>query len=846
VSSYVLKLAEAGAGLSEVGGKGQALARMAAAGFGVPDGFHITTEAYAEFVRDHRLAEDLTALAAVDADDTAAVEAAATGIRARFTALAVPEEIRDAVVMAYDRLGAPPVAVRSSATTEDLAEASFAGQQDSFLNVTGADDLLDAVRRCWASLWTARAVGYRARQGLEGADVRLAVVVQELVPADAAGVLFTADPVTGATGTIAINAAWGLGEAVVGGLVTPDVFQVARTSGELTGRTVNHKATMTVRGDTGTQEVAVPADQVLAPSLTDDQARRLAGLGLDLEQLFGHPVDVEWARVDDRFVVLQARPITTGADRDPWNDSRGTDYLWTNTNVGEAVPDVMTPATWSLVEVFLSDAMATSAVPPYVAYGRIGGRAYLNLSVAASMAGALGMSDTMFRNLTVDVFGRLPADQVIPKVAISRLWVLRRVLPVAVRVTVRANRDAKRLPAHLAAHPARCEELRDRIGRVNDPVELAGLWHEAIEPGLHTASLMLNAATRSNAGRALVTVRRRLQKLIGDQDTEALLAGLGSGSGELASLGLLVGLERLRNTEIDRATFSRVYGHRGPHEFEVSTPRPGEDPGWIDAQLAAMSGAPSASDLLARQENRRAEAWARFVSGHPRRVRSTSAQISRWAAVSRSRELARSEVIRYFWVLRSFWLRAAELTGVGQDIFCYDRDEVVGLLRDGERLDPAELAARRAAVQRYAALPTYPSLIRGSFDPFRWAADPSRRSDAYLPGGPVADAQATVTGFPGSAGVVEAIARVLTDVADGDRLRAGEVLVTAVTNVGWTPLFPRAAAVVTDVGAPLSHAAIVARELGIPAVVGCGNATMRIATGDRVRVDGTAGTVQVL
>ena len=201
-------------------------------------------------------------------------------------------------------------------------------------------------------------------------------------------------------------------------------------------------------------------------------------------------------------------------------------------------------------------------------------------------------------------------------------------------------------------------------------------------------------------------------------------------------------------------------------------------------------------------------------------------------------------MIRYFWVLRAYVLRAGELTGLGDDIFFLDAAEIVRVLH-GETIGPRVIAERRRAYAGYVALPPYPGLIRGRFDPYAWAADPDRRSDLFVAGErrPAAE---TVRGFPGSAGVVEGVVRVLTDAADGDQVRSGEVLVTTVTNVGWTPLFPRLAAVVTDVGAPLSHAAIVARELGIPAVVGCGNATMRLRTGDRVRVDGSAGTVEVL
>jgi phosphohistidine swiveling domain-containing protein len=304
-------------------------------------------------------------------------------------------------------------------------------------------------------------------------------------------------------------------------------------------------------------------------------------------------------------------------------------------------------------------------------------------------------------------------------------------------------------------------------------------------------------------------------------------------------------LDQLAAAEIDRETFNRRYGHRGPHEFEISLPRPGEDPEWIDRQLAERAESPTSyHDLLATQEQRRQKAWADLEQRHPVQAKILHHQLRGWAKISRDRERARSEVIRYFWVLRAYALRAGELTGLGDDIFFLDKAEILRVLH-GETISPRLIKQRRLAYQAYSALPPYPALIRGTFNPYRWAADPNRRSDVYIAGS-TAEADVAVRGFPGSAGVVEARVRVLNDAAHGAALQPGEALVTTITNVGWTPLFPRAAAVITDVGAPLSHAAIVARELGIPAVVGCGNATMRLKTGDLVRVDGTAGTVEVL
>ncbi len=812
LTSYVRRLADGVGELAELGGKGASLVRLAAAGLPVPGGFCVTTAAHRAFTARGRM----------------------------------PEQVASEVIEAYHRMGSPAVAVRSSATAEDLPDASFAGQQDSFLNVTGDDRLLDAVCRCWASLGNERAVAYRRERGIDAGELAMAVVVQRLVDADAAGVLFTADPVTGDPSWIEINAGWGLGEAVVGGEVTPDTFTVARSSGRVVRRMVNSKRVMTVATSDGTLDVPVPVDRWSQPSLTRGQASKLAALGLRIEELYGTPVDMEWCRDGSELFILQARPITTGPPtRDPWNDSRSGDFLWTNTNVGEAIPDVMTPLTWSMVQVFLSDAMATASIPPYLGYGRIGGRIYLNVSVMSSLSQAAGVSEQRFRNLTEEVFGTLPDDVEIPPIRAGRLEILRAIVPMAVHVIGEARRDARVLDAYLAAHPELCDRRRAEIEAIEAGPDLAQFWTDVLDPEFNKISWMLSAATRSS-GASFVTTRKRLQRLLGEAGANALTSGLGGEDGELASLGLLDGLDLLARGEIDRDSFNRRFGHRGPHEFEISTPRPAEDSDWIDKQLAARSdgAGPGYRELLAGQQRRRNEAWVDLERRHPWQARVLHRQLAGWAKIARDRERARTEVIRYLWVLRTYALRAGELTGLGSDIFFLDAAEVVRALW-GETISPAVVRQRRAAYQGYCGLPNYPALIRGHFDPYAWAADPDRRSDRWIQGenGP---AGAAVRGFPGSAGVVEGPVRVLQQAGDGDQVRRGDVLVTTVTNVGWTPLFPRLGAVVTDVGAPLSHAAIVARELGIPAVVGCGNATMLLHTGDRVRVDGSAGTVEVL
>ncbi len=846
--SPVLPLDDPVADLDRVGGKGASLARLARAGLPVPGGFHVTTDAYRRFIAQDGLREGVLAAAeAVRAEDPGTFEAAAERIATLFAARDMPREIGEAIVKEYGALGGPgggavPVAVRSSATAEDLPELSFAGQQDSYLNIRGEAALLDAVRRCWASLWTARAIGYRARHGIAARDVALAVVVQRMVEADAAGVVFTADPVTGARERITINAAWGLGEAVVGGHVTPDTVVADRT-GVIVEQRVGDKRVMTVGTAGGTRQGPVPPELRGRPVLDATRVAELASLAVRIEEEYGTPMDVEWAAGNGELFIVQARPITV-THGEEWNDSLGGDYLWTNANLGEAIPDVMTPCTWSAVRRFMGWAMATGSVPGLRSYGNIGGRFYLNLSMSATLAGAFGVNRKRYASLTRDVFGALPPGLDIPPAPVSRLRILRLLIPVAIGVVRRVRANKRQLPAFLATVPGRCDALRERIARVGDPAELAALWHTDVEPLLRRTSRMLEAAGRQDGG-ALVLVRRRLERLAGE-DLNALTSGLHSESGPLASLGPLLGLDRLSRGEIDAQAYARRYGHRGAHEFEVSMPRPAEDPEWISRRLAWLrTSGQDVPALLAAQEAARERAWERLRARHPRAVAAMRRRVDRWAASARARELARSEVIRVFWVVRALVLRAGELTGYGDAVFFLSIEEVLGLL-GGDRAALASVPARRGAYERYRSLPPYPTLIRGRFDPVRWAADPDRRGDLYDEHGTAGPAGETITGFPGSAGVVEGTARVIASPDEGERLRPGDVLVTTVTNIGWTPLFPRAGAVVTDVGAPLSHAAIVARELGIPAVVGCGDATTRLRDGERVRVDGARGTVEVL
>jgi hypothetical protein len=362
VGPFLLELDSSEATLEQVGGKGASLARLAAAGLPVPPGFHLTTSAYRRFVAENQFAGAILGAAApAKAEDLFTLDHASAQIQSLILQGAIPGDIAESVRRGYADLGAddPPVAVRSSATAEDLPEMSFAGQQETYLNVHGAESVLEAVRRCWASLWTARALGYRARQGIRSEEVSLAVVVQQLVAADVAGILFTANPLTGAREEVMINAAWGLGEAIVGGKVTPDTLIVSKQTGEIVSQEIADKAVMTVRSAEGTQEAPVPAARRRQAALQPAQAAELARLGVQIEQLYGLPMDIEWAMQGKQFFILQARPITAlpepRATLD-WTLPR-PNGRYARSSVIELLPDPLSPLFATLGLPLLSDAM---------------------------------------------------------------------------------------------------------------------------------------------------------------------------------------------------------------------------------------------------------------------------------------------------------------------------------------------------------------------------------------------------------------------------------------------------------------------------------------------------------
>lgn len=765
------------------GGKGGMLARMFQDGYPVPEGFVIMPSAF--------LGEKLNEKAWDE------IQVFLNAIRKN------KESVR--------------FAVRSSALSEDSAQASFAGEFVTVLNVGTDQEIQGAIDTVFGSRQSERVKVYSDVQGIEGSH-QIAVVVQLMVPSEISGVLFTADPITGSFTSMIGNYVHGLGEQLVSGEANAYHFQFSRPKGKYDG-----------------------------PDVFKKYAVDLYQYALKLEKELGSPQDIEWAVAEGKLYLLQARPITTltsgNLDTYVINESLERDSLWVNTNVGEAIPDVVTPLTWSLVR---SLDIESGFVPGYYLWsGNICGRIYSNISQRLSAITVLYGSPKLGLKILGEVFGRMPEGLTIPVYPFSRLDVLKVMLP-GIRYYLKKNREiSKRLAQSIRETPDWCREMKASIQKMSTREELLNLWKNELEP--HNTESWWGLIVSGSKAVLALTLSKKLEKLVGTEDANTLLSNL-RGNSEMASLGPVVGISKVLKGEMSREQYLNQYGHRGPHEFELSIPDPSEDINWLERQIKEFKESETdAEGLLEKQHVQYVAAWKRFIERHPNKVKWLEKQLARASEGARIREAARSEFVRVFRVVRAFARKVGELTGIGEDVFFLYINEVEELLtgRDG---NVKYIPARKENYNKYKALPPFPAIIRGRFNPLEWVNDPGRRMDFYDSTMPVVTPTDSVTlkGFAGAAGKVEGIVRILEAPEEGDKLKSGEILVATTTNVGWTPLFPRAAAIITDVGAPLSHAAIVARELGIPAVVGCGNATLRLKTGDRVIVDGGQGTVHIL
>ena len=881
-------------GLETVGGKGLSLASMVAAGFNVPRGFCLSTDAYRQYVVSGDLQATIDELARPEfIDGAVSFKAASQAIQGLFTG-ALPDAVREEALAAFAKLDTSDgVAVRSSATAEDLPDLSFAGQQDTFLNVRGEGELLGALRNCWASLWTERAMGYRHEAGVAQDAISMAVVVQEMVPSDVSGILFTANPTTGERSEMIINASFGLGEAVVGGQITPDTYLVDRPTLTVGDTTIGAKEHAIVPGGQGTHTKEVPATERKRSSLTEDQIRELAVLAVEVEDHYnGLPQDIEWAFAGDQLWLLQSRPITSlppaplqnvkwdlPADVPPWSP------VIAQRKLSEHIPGPVSPL---FEDIYIDGAIDEANHTMHEGFGMDaqGHKGHFTVSGYVYMGGGRPPIKEMYRDgkavpprrrnpPTHEQIEAIWRDEEVPKyLSVVGKWRKVNLVTTPSDELYKGLQEIARADARywfdgflavmliVRSTEASFHGFLEQYGggEFTSGQFLTGMQSVAMAAEGEMWAIVLQA--RANAGvKALVltTPAKRLHAALRASDA----------ANEIVK-------------ELD--AYLGKYGHE-VQTLDFAEPTAGEDPTSVMLNLQALVRAEDYDPVARRDELRRKreEALARadthFVGKEKKtHLRSRTdrdvepvefelnPEFHHMLDEARRYYYLREEGLYYLaygWpVLRSlalelgrrltaigtlgdadevFYLRASQL----EDAIAAEQEDnaVPGLQQS--TLEQIELRATRARLRNPPQIPI-PTVdehqeesrgmggmrIKGS-----WVLASVQMVN---PGGD------TLEGYACSPGQVTAEASVILSPADFGNMKPGTILVCPMTTPAWTHLFSQAVGLATNVGGILSHGSIVAREYDIPAVLGTGDITDRIQSGQRISVDGTAGVVTVI
>ncbi|WP_328713725.1 rifamycin-inactivating phosphotransferase [Nocardia salmonicida] len=849
-----------------VGGKGANLGELSRIdGVEVPDGFCVTTEAFARTVAGASSLDDrLDELSRLEPGDRAAISVLSEQLRRAVEELVVPDEVAETILAAHARLGIDGAyAVRSSATAEDLPTASFAGQQDTFLNVVGAAAILEHVRRCWGSLFTERAVTYRLRNGFDQKKIQMSVVVQRMVFARAAGILMTADPVTSDRTVVSIDAGFGLGEALVSGLVNADVYQVR--DDHITGKTIATKkvAVESVPTGGGTQVSEIARERRNEPVLSNDEVLRLARLGRRIEAHFGSPQDIEWCSDGDGFRIVQSRPITTLFPIPVAAD--GENHVYVSVGHQQMMTDAMKPLGISVWQL-------TSHTPMRDA----GGRLFVDVTAmmsaptkGAALVAGLGKSDPLMGDALRTVLER---DNFVRQVPEEDSGAPAAPFGIAAE---EIETDPDIVTELIAESEASLTALRGEIANLSGPALLDFIRSDIQEELRRVLFAPRGLQVIMAAMDATEWLNDRLREWLGEKNaadalTQSVPGNVTSEMGlalldvadvirphpevvayleQIEDDDFLVGLADFPGGDETRAAiedFLVEYGMRCAGEIDITRPRWSESPATLVSTILGNiknfgpgAGRQRFEDGLrdAQQKQRQILRALRALPDGEQKAVETVRMIERVRTFSGYREYPKYGMVSRYFVYKQALLREAERlveSGVlreADDIFFLRFDELHEVVRT-HRVDQELVAARKDAFRSYQSL-TAPRVLTSDGEALTGAY---RRED--LP----ADA---LPGLAVSAGTIEGRARVISDIAQAD-LASGDILVTAYTDPSWTPLFVGIAGLVTEVGGLMTHGAVIAREYGLPAVVGVEHATELIRDGQRIRVNGTDGYVEML
>jgi rifampicin phosphotransferase len=857
-----------------VGGKGANLGEMTEAGFPIPQGFCVTTHAFRAFTEmSSEMGHFFAKLEQMNPDDLNETRLIGQQIRDHLMNVPIPAAVETAIVEAWKQTGSEKAyAVRSSATAEDLPTASFAGQQETYLNVRGHVQLIDSIRRCFASLFTDRAIAYRAKNGFDHRQVFLSVVVQEMVFPDVSGIMFTADPVSGNRKVTSIDASFGLGEALVSGLVSADLYQV-RNRQIIQKKISQKKIAIYSVPEGGTVTKELPLNQQQVQALSDERIVELAELGRKIEKHYGKEQDIEWCFCDGKFYIVQSRPITSLYPIPPVSDNQ--------------------------LHVFASMGhiqMMTETIKPF------GVSIFKFVIPIANEAGGRVMADL------TPLLGVRPLRKKIPQILKNMDEQMGTAIEEFLNVHG-ANLPSKRIPIRQAAsffRPVIKTIMKNLIS--SDPKKCRTIVNNIIEesvrkcrkdvldsPGpIRISRVAENLRTLMHSDIRKVVpywltsivafhlIKKRLHQWLGDDSKNIHLLNRSLPGNVTSDLGLMIGdladivrknphLEAYLQTSTDANFYSGLddvldgghdsgrqfrqllelfmskHGMRCPGEIDISRPRWHEVPtALVPAILSHMrTVAPGEHRMKFEQGEREAEKAAKEIieQVRARKGRIQAKIMSHLIKVYRNlgglREHHKYLVIQHFDIYRqAILIKAAELVqngtlGEAADIFYLTLDELLALEKGEFNENIRELTAdRKEKYEQYKKL-TPPRVMTSNGEIIT-----GRRRDVNAP-------QGALIGTPVSPGVVEGYAKVILKPEEA-KLDSGEIMIAPFTDPGWTPLFHSAKALVMEVGGMMTHGAVIAREYGIPAVVGIDRATLRIKNGTYIRVDGSLGYVQIL
>jgi pyruvate,water dikinase len=821
----------AAADVAVAGGKGSNLSALTRAGFPVPPGFVVTSDAYTLFLAAFPTLD--TAVAAFDFAHPETLHQQCAQLIEQLSAVPLPAAVRGATEAGLHRLGPGACAVRSSSTFEDLAQAAFAGQHDTYLNVAGLDAVCDRVRDCFVSLWGDRAVLYRQHQGFDQRGARMAVVVQRQVACDVAGVGFSVDPVSGRPDRLVIDAAWGLGERVVSGAGEVDHFTLDRKTLEVLDRRIGHKTTLLAPTPGGVAERPVNAEAVDQPSLTDEQVREIARLLLKAEAHFGWPQDIEWGIEAGRLYQLQSRPVTTLPPR------------WTRDTSAERFPRPMTPLTWDLME----DAFRTSAAASLALMGvpaiQTNWFALFNCHVYGNQ-NAVDFLAT-HRPLRARTPQELASE--IPELRRRYAWVLdlpltwardldRYLIRLGRLATVPLDGGLRVLWGYLQEVVATATEyFRPNLAITTTVGFLHHLLHGLV--GLVVGAdkaLPIVDGLLAGCDTKTVIVNRELHELAClASTTPELVAELHAHGGRRLWEG-----ERLEHYPAFAARFSRFLEDHGHREMDMDHYHPtwsGQPWVVLDAIgmiLRAGLGEPPA-ETSRRLRLRYAETEHQFLAAVPDELRFFFRELIRLARtytllddLEHYQTTRLNPVTRRLLLALGGHLQQAGLLDTPDDVFFFRRDDLSAVVESWPNVDATWRERILLAKAAYEA-------SKEKSPP--WSLDEVSTGES--------DEGECLRGLPGSPGRVTGPVFRVQAAEDFGRFPRGAVLVAPTTNPAWTPLFYSACGLVTESGGPLSHGAVTAREMHLPAVMSVREVMSRLRDGQVVTVDGTRGEVHI-